>query len=109
MGNFLDIPLLIGSRWPSLVYLLEYSWKVRAASEQKKMETIAWWGGESSWPLNTAHAHNVPSPLVAPRQFAQAVARKELSREAQVCHLDPMVKQSCEDEGITLRKLDLEI
>ena len=41
MGTFWDIPLGIGSRWPSLVYLLRFSWKELAAYEQRKMETIA--------------------------------------------------------------------
>ena len=41
MRNCWDIPLLISSRWRSLVYLLGNSRKVLAASEQRKMEAIA--------------------------------------------------------------------
>ena len=41
MGTFWDIPLGIGSRWTSLVYLLRFFWKELAEYEQRKMETIA--------------------------------------------------------------------
>ena len=106
-GNLLGHPVVDLQQVAITGLSLGYSWKVLAASEQKKMEDHCLIG-ESSPPLNTVHAHNVPAPLVASPQFAQEVARKELSREEQVCQLGQLMKQSREDEGMTLRELALE-
>ena len=46
--------------------------------------------------------------MVVPPQFAQEVARRELSREVQVCQLGPWTGQSYEAEGMTIRELGLQ-
>ena len=61
----------------------------------------------SSLPLSAVRAHNVFAFLVAPSQFAQEVARKVLSREAQVCQLGQWMKLSYEGVWMTMRKLAL--